>query len=141
MEAALPHSEVEVADFYKHIESEGLSEPRRMRQLLTWCATRAIGEKPTGTEFEDQSARMAGKNLRNARPILESNFAFLARVIQEELLKDLASRSEMSDWFSRDDAPKNAAPLATRPNPKNVQNVAKIEELEQQIKGYVSRRT
>ena len=72
---------------------------------------------------------------------LESNFCFAARVIQEELLKDLASRSEMSDWFSREDAPKNAAPLSTRPNPKNVQNAAKIEELEQQIKRYVFRRT
>ena len=69
METALPHSEVEVADFYKHIESDGLPEPRRMRQLLTWCATRAIGEKPTGTEFEDQSARMAGRNLCDARPV------------------------------------------------------------------------
>jgi Mis12-Mtw1 protein family len=68
MDAALPHSEVEATDFYKHIEGEGLPEPRRMRQLLTWCATRAMGEKPTGTEFEDQSARMAGESLRNAVP-------------------------------------------------------------------------
>lgn len=52
---------MDVADFYKHIESEGLSEPRRMRQLLTWCATRAMGTVATGNEFEDQSARLAGK--------------------------------------------------------------------------------
>ena len=58
---ALPHHEVDVADFYKHIESGSLPEPRRMRQLLTWCATRAMGEKLLGAEFEDQSARMAGK--------------------------------------------------------------------------------
>lgn len=57
---ALPHSEVQVPDFYKHIESEGLLEPRRMRQLLTWCATRALDEKPMGTDFEDSSARSAG---------------------------------------------------------------------------------
>lgn len=63
MGAALPHDEVEATDFYKHIESKGLPEPRRMRQLLTWCATRAMGEKPTGTEFEDQSARMAGESI------------------------------------------------------------------------------
>jgi kinetochore protein Mis13/DSN1 len=63
---ALPHNEVEVADFYKHIESEGLIEPRRMRQLLTWCATRAMGEQSDGplhahSKFEDQSARLAGE--------------------------------------------------------------------------------
>ncbi len=59
--AALPHKEVEIPDFYKHIESEGLPEPRRMKQLLTWCATRALDEKPIGTDFEDSSARSAGK--------------------------------------------------------------------------------
>lgn len=112
---ALPHQEVEIPDFYKHIESEGLPEPRRMRQLLTWCATRALGEKSTGGEFEDQSARMA------------------ARIIQEELLKDLANRSEMSDWFSREDAPAPVKPLQTRPNPKNEQNAIKIKELEERI--------
>ena len=68
MGTALPHNEVEVMDFYKHIESEGLPEPRRMRQLLTWCAMRAMEEKPSGTEFEDQSVRMAGESLRDAIP-------------------------------------------------------------------------
>lgn len=68
MDTALPHSEVAATDFYKHIESEGLPEPRRMRQLLTWCATRTMGEKPSGTEFEDQSARMAGETLSKGIP-------------------------------------------------------------------------
>ena len=80
MGAALPHSEVEAADFYKHIESEGLPEPRRMRQLLTWCATRAMGEKPIGTGFQDQSARMAGKFVRYA--ILQpSNLTFASQLV------------------------------------------------------------
>ena len=141
MGIAVPHNEVMTADFYKHVESEGLPEPRRMRQLLTWCATRAMGDKPTGTEFEDQSVRMAGEVLRDGhfKP-LKLILSFAARVIQEELLKDLANRSEMSDWFSREDAPKTAAPLVTRPHPKNIQNVAKIQELEQQIHRYGKKR-
>lgn len=73
--------------------------------------------------------------------VFVANFWVVARVIQEELLKDLANRSEMSDWFTREDAPKTAAPLVTRPNPKNIQNAAKIEELEQQIKRYASKST
>ncbi|KAK5049391.1 hypothetical protein LTR84_004320 [Exophiala bonariae] len=113
---ALPHSEVEIPDFYKHIESEGLLEPRRMRQLLTWCATRLLDEKPMGTDFEDASARSA------------------ARVIEEELLNDLANRSELSDWFSREDAPIQTKPLPHRANPRNLQNAEKISELEVQIK-------
>lgn len=58
---ALPHDKVSTAEFYKHIGDEGLPEPRRMRQLLTWCATRAIGEKPSGSRSEDESARLAGE--------------------------------------------------------------------------------
>ena len=58
---ALPHPEVEVQDFYRHIESETLPEPKRMRQLLTWCATRAMGDKPTGTGYEEISVKQAGK--------------------------------------------------------------------------------
>jgi hypothetical protein len=71
----------------------------------------------------------------------ETNLWFVARVIQEELLKDLANRSEMSDWFNREDTPKTSVPLVTRPNPKNIQNATKIEELEQQIKRYAFKRT
>lgn len=58
-ETAMPHDEVESSEFYKHIESDGLSEPRRMKQLLTWCGTRALGEKPSFSS-EDSNARLAG---------------------------------------------------------------------------------
>lgn len=112
---ALPHNEVDVADFYKHIEADGLPEPRRMRQLLTWCATRSLDQKPMGASFEVSSAIAA------------------ARVIQDELLKDLGNKSELSDWFSREDVAAPAIELPQRPNPKNVQNVEKIAELERQI--------
>ena len=35
-----PHPELAPEDFYKHIDAE-LVEPRRMKQLLVWCAKRA----------------------------------------------------------------------------------------------------
>ena len=57
---AMPHDEVDSSEFYKHIASDGLSEPRRMKQLLTWCATRALGEKPLFST-EDGNARLAGE--------------------------------------------------------------------------------
>ena len=44
--SAIPHREVGAAEFYKHIEAESLLEPRRMRQLLTWCGERSLSEKP-----------------------------------------------------------------------------------------------
>ncbi|KAJ9214428.1 hypothetical protein DTO166G4_4052 [Paecilomyces variotii] len=110
---ALPHKEVNAADFYKHIASD-LPEPRRMRQLLTWCATRAMGDKPSGSRSDDESARLA------------------ARVIQEELLKDFANVSELSDWFGRQETEPPAV-VVKKPNPKNIQNAEKIKELEEQI--------
>lgn len=45
-QTAIPHREVSPSEFYKHIESEGLPEPRRMKQLLTWCGERSLAEKP-----------------------------------------------------------------------------------------------
>ncbi|KAI4104800.1 MAG: hypothetical protein L6R37_003073 [Teloschistes peruensis] len=108
---ALPHDEVETAEYYKHIESS-LTEPRRMKQLLTWCGTRALGEKPS-TSRDDFSARQA------------------AREIQQQLLKDFSSKSELSDWFNRKDT--TPPPQRPKPNPKNVSNENKIKDLEQQL--------
>ncbi|KAJ5930108.1 hypothetical protein N7466_005601 [Penicillium verhagenii] len=110
---ALPHREVATADFYKHI-AEGLLEPRRMRQLLIWCATRALGDKPSGSRSEDQSSRLA------------------ARAIQDELLKDFSNNSELSNWFDREDVNPPTV-VVKKPNPRNVQNSDKIKELEEQI--------
>ena len=132
---ALPHDAVRTTDFYKHIEGEGLSEPRRMKQLLTWCATRALGEKPSGSRSEDESARLAGIYYC---PIAVGSAANCdpARVIQEELLKELGSRSELSDWFSRQESTPPPV-VVKKPNPKNVQNEAKLRELEEHIQRYV----
>lgn len=91
-----------------------------MRQLLTWCATRAMHPKPQGTSYAEASARS------------------VARVIEEELLKDLANKPELSEWFSREDDAVPAVPLPERPNPKNTSNTTKIGELEEQIRRYVS---
>jgi len=55
---AVPHAEVEATDFYKLIE-QSLTEPRRMKQLLIWCGTRALPEKPQGAQG-DTSAIMMG---------------------------------------------------------------------------------
>ena len=61
--SAIPHREVDPSEFYKHIEAEGLSEPRRMRQLLTWCGERALSEKPPHGSH-GSSAILGGKEQR-----------------------------------------------------------------------------
>lgn len=119
--SAIPHREVGASEFFKHIESEGLSEPRRMKQLLTWCGERALSEKP--------------KHGTTGAPAVLG-----ARAIQDALLKDFGSKSEFSDWFSREDEPSAAAaaapkrPVVIKPNPINVEHEEKIAALEARIK-------
>ncbi|KAI2618141.1 Mis12-Mtw1 protein family-domain-containing protein [Hypoxylon sp. NC1633] len=109
---AIPHKAVDPAEFYKHIEAE-LIEPRRMKQLLTWCGERALSKKP---------------------PLgsLNSNEILGARAIQDQLLKDFSSKSEFSDWFAREDVPR--PPAIVKPNPRNIEHEEKIAELEQRIR-------
>ncbi|KAI1473961.1 Mis12-Mtw1 protein family-domain-containing protein [Daldinia eschscholtzii] len=110
--SAIPHKAVDPAEFYKHIEAD-LMEPRRMKQLLTWCGERALSEKP---------------------PLgsLNSNEILGARAIQDQLLKDFSSKSEFSDWFSREEVPR--PPAIVKPNPRNIEHEEKIVALEERIK-------
>ncbi|KAJ6440386.1 pgaD-like domain-containing protein [Purpureocillium lavendulum] len=111
-QTAIPHREVDPAEFYKHIEAD-LVEPRRMKQLLMWCGERALAAKPPlGTP--------------NSDAILG------ARAIQDQILKDFGSRSEFSDWFSRDDdVPK--AKVILKPNPRNSEMDEKLASLQEKI--------
>ncbi|KAK4071406.1 uncharacterized protein Triagg1_6067 [Trichoderma aggressivum f. europaeum] len=115
-QTAIPHREVSTSAFYKHIEAD-LLEPRRMKQLLIWCGERALSEKPRGT--------------------MNSGAVLGARAIQDQLLKDFASRSDFSDWFNREDkAPK--APVILKPNPRNIELDEKLATLEARIKRQVA---
>ncbi|EEQ27579.1 Mis12-Mtw1 family protein [Microsporum canis CBS 113480] len=69
---------------------------------------------------------------RRASSLIDSGVSN-ARVIQEELLKDFADRSDLTDWFSR---PEETTPavVVKKPNPKNIQNSDKIKELEEHIR-------
>ncbi|KAI9669504.1 MAG: hypothetical protein M1829_005093 [Trizodia sp. TS-e1964] len=110
--SAIPHRDVQSSEFYKLISSDGLPEPRRMRQLLTWCGERALGEKPS-PDAEDGHAKLA------------------ARVIEEELLKEFSTRGELSNWFDREEVP--TAPILLKENPRNRDNAEKLKELERQL--------
>lgn len=137
--SALPHREVDPSEFYKYIAAEGLSEPRRMKQLLIWCGERALSEKPPHGSH-GSSAVLGGEFLYREGGILSmSGIAdgygcFIARAIQDQLLKDFGARSEFSDWFSREEAPK--PPVVLQPNPRNIDYDAKIADLEARIERY-----
>ncbi|TLS28048.1 hypothetical protein PpBr36_01647 [Pyricularia pennisetigena] len=118
--SAIPHREVNSGEFYKHIEADVI-EPRRMKQLLTWCGERALLDRPAHGSVDS----------------MNSNAILGARAIQDQLLKDFGNKSEFSDWFSREDEASEAElkrPVITKPNPVNIENEKKIVELEATIK-------
>src|SRR5690242_7378317 len=86
-----------------------------MKQLLTWCGSQALPEKPSG-------------EVKNANAIMA------ARAIQQELIDDFANRPELSDWFSREETA--ALPVVKKPNPTNEKNKITLQELEEEIKRY-----
>jgi hypothetical protein len=66
---ALPHPDVAHEDFHKHIKAD-LPEPVRMKQLLAWCARRALDE---------QKAKYASTESSNAAAI-GNRFEFSADI-------------------------------------------------------------
>lgn len=51
----------------------------------------------------------------------------------EELALDFVTKGSLSDWFSRDDSAPPQMPLRKKPNPRNVANSSKAEELEREL--------
>ncbi|KAK5135894.1 hypothetical protein LTR08_004544 [Meristemomyces frigidus] len=117
---AMPHAEVTTSEFYKHISAD-LTEPRRMRCLLGWCGTRALPSKPDAPKDSTPASSLEFQALQ------------AARVIQDELSQDLLIKGTLSDWFSRDEAEPPQIPLKKKPNPRNVTNATKAEELEREL--------
>ncbi|KAK1070989.1 hypothetical protein LTR74_003638 [Friedmanniomyces endolithicus] len=141
---ALPHTEVPTAEFYKHISAE-LTEPRRMRCLLGWCGTRALPPKPEAPKDSSQASSLEFQALQAGKSGLSSGIyeadlkadRDVARVIQAELSNDLVTNGTLSDWFSRDEAVPPAIPLRKAPNPRNIANTAKADELERELERCV----
>lgn len=50
------------------------------------------------------------------------------------MLKDFGSKSELSDWFSREEVPR--PPAIEKPNPRNIEHQERIAELEERVKRY-----
>ncbi|KAF2774202.1 hypothetical protein EJ03DRAFT_2230 [Teratosphaeria nubilosa] len=93
-----------------------------MRCLLGWCGSRALPPKPEAPKDNTPASNLEFQALQ------------AARVIHEELSLALTSNGALSEWFSRDEtaeAPK--IPLRKKPNPRNITNAAKAEELEKEL--------
>ncbi|EMR11575.1 hypothetical protein PNEG_00019 [Pneumocystis murina B123] len=108
---ALPHPSISHESFFKHI-SEDLPEPVRMKQLLIWCAKRALDEQ-----------KMSGLGK-------DSRAASLARTIEEEILSDLIENKLSPSWYNRKEEDILIKP---KPHPRNIENQKKIKEFEEKL--------
>ncbi|KAL2913306.1 hypothetical protein HK105_207184 [Polyrhizophydium stewartii] len=126
----LPHETIPSSEYYRLTDAEQ-SDPVRMRQLLVWCAQKAMEEMPS---------RMSSSSTSTDR---------IVREIQLEVIKGLHDKSINVSWYQRpafariaqtnenegssDTAPSQAG---KRPHPLNVENAKKIETFNRQREAY-----
>lgn len=128
---AVPHDKVPTNEFYKHLDSD-LPDPHRMRQLLTWVAKRVFEE--------DKNKHFKRKNKLPTEEITALN---IAKVIKEEIVKDLSDGKINISWWNRSDDQdeedtsingENKLEKTLVPNEKNVKNAQVLEELKEKLK-------
>ncbi len=132
-QTAIPHRDLDAQDFYKHIASDGLLEPLRMKTLLTWCGERALPEKPKqGVPSTDPSLGGMSLMIEGREREREANCVETARAILDDLLKEFSTRPEFSNWLARDESVAPAARIL-KPNPRNIELDKKSASLEARI--------
>lgn len=114
---AHPHQALDPKDYYKHISEDDM-EHRRMQQLLVWCGHRALENPPPAPEGQGNPADTAAAE-------------HMARVIKEEILKEITTNGRLSVWMDRDRT--NAPDVVKVPNPENEKNRKKLEELKEEL--------
>ena len=83
---AMPHPDIETSDFYKHIAAS-TPEPIRMKQLLVWCARRAVDKL--------SSSKMKETSIENASPYA------VAKAICDEIIQALVNNEINTSWYNR----------------------------------------
>ncbi|ORX63489.1 hypothetical protein K493DRAFT_13727 [Basidiobolus meristosporus CBS 931.73] len=109
---ALPHPSIRTEELYRHISPE-MPDPIRMKQLLIWCARRAMDSQKDRGDTE----------------------AFnIAKTIQENLISMLIKNEVNTSWYHRkgDDASKEHSLLKLE-HPQNLDNMKKKKEYAEQI--------
>jgi kinetochore protein Mis13/DSN1 len=134
---ALPHPDVAHEDFHKHIKAD-FPEPVRMKQLLAWCARRALDE---------QKAKYASTESANAAAIgiYMMVKADSARVIGEEVLRDLIENRISTSWYHRQVLSVSTSDkqesqdgvsvtsVKKRLHPQNLENLRKIQLCQERL--------
>ena len=128
---AVPHEDVRVQDFYRHLDSS-LPEPQRMKQILLWCCKRVL-------QSQGEEIRRIRENARNSSSTEEMAALSIARVFKEEIVRDLTDGKISTNWWNRpEDGGEGSASgyIATgikRPNAQNIANEENIKVFETRL--------
>ncbi|KAK6465525.1 Mis12-Mtw1 protein family-domain-containing protein [Scheffersomyces coipomensis] len=123
-----PHQDIPVSDYYKLLDTS-LPEPDRVRQLLVWCIKKKLeqedktsNKKPTSTE--DQTV------------------VNIAKVIKEEVLKDLIEKQISTSWYSNFNTDDYDMPdkEIIIPNPLNEVNLQNIDIYTKKLKTLIKQK-
>lgn len=117
---AVPHADVPVEDFYKHLDND-VPDPHKMRSLLIWC----------GKKLLSQDKLKTGK--RNNDEITLFN---ILKVIKEEIVRDLVEGRINTSWYNREEsveAPVSKAKVKILPNVQNLTNQSNIKLLKARL--------
>lgn len=114
----MPHDQVPMVDLYKHLDTT-LPDPHKMRQLLTWCARRVSNE--------DKNKHVKQKNKMPSKELTALN---IAKVIKEEIVRDLVDGKINISWWNRvAEAEEAEAKKVLLPNERNVKNQEVLDQL------------
>lgn len=113
---AVPHSAVSPKEFYKHLDAD-MPEPHRMKQLLLWSLKRVM-------ETQEETYRQIKMN--PAISAEDSTAISVARVIQEEIVRDVSEGRISTSWWNRP-VDSDLTETVKKPNVQNVTNQRNFE--------------
>ncbi|KAI0366174.1 hypothetical protein BV20DRAFT_952953 [Pilatotrama ljubarskyi] len=117
-----PHTSVSVSSFFKHIDCE-LPEPQRARQLLIWCANRAMNELADQGPQASSSRRKSTNSGKDPPPLSPAQADILKRT-EESLIRMVAERKVDTNVYGGAGSQSgDGRPL--RENEQNVKNRAR----------------
>ena len=139
---AQPHNSVSDTSFYKHIDPD-LPPAARVRQLLIWCSSRAVGRADAGAEASTSTKRK-GKGKRSAKdakepppdtaPVLSEKAKRVLRGVEDDVIRMLAERKIDTGVFG---GPGGSKETIFKENAQNVRNRQCHIRFTAQIERYV----
>lgn len=121
---AVPHDDVDPRDFYKHADSD-IPDPHRMKQILLWCSKRVLNS---------QNERLKKLKERPKKSTADEATALtIARVIEDEIIRDLVQGKVSTSWWTRPEDPENDREVIKQPNSQNVTNAENLKAFEKRL--------